>query len=282
MNTSITNWSFHRTIAEGKMDVPKFVAEAKRLGFRAVELLSAWTSTPEQIKQAKSAASDAGLRICCYGASNDFALTGDELDKQVSDLKAKIANAVELGAPVVRVFGGNTKEGLTVEKGLGLIVDGFRKAIKDAEDAKVTLAIENHGRLSCTSDQVGRILREVGSPALKATFDCGNFMIGDENPIDAVKSLAKLTGHVHVKDLRWDNVTAEPPQVYVSNAGKKLLPEVIGEGQIDFVTIFRALREAGFRGYLSLEYEGNDPEPEGVYTSAHNLFKFAALAERAS
>lgn len=280
MKTSISIWSWHREIAKGAMDVPKFLAESKRLGFKAVELLASWTSTPEQMKQTKKLAADSGLKICSYGVHNNFAVTGADLDAQVAAVKTGIENAVSLGAPLVRVFGGNAQEGLAVDKALDMIVDGFRKVMKDAEDANVTLALENHGRLSCTSQHVMKIIKGVGSPRMKATMDIGNFMIADEDPVSAARNLAKETAHVHVKDHRWEGVTADPPQVYVSIAGKKLWPEVVGKGKIDFANIFKILKDAGYKGYLSLEYEGNEPEPEGIYTSAHNLFRLAEQAEQ--
>lgn len=260
------------------MDTSKFLLEAKRLGYKAVELLSYWTNTPEQIKQVLKETKDLGLKVSSFGASNDFALTGAELEPQVASVKKAIAAAVEFGAPIVRVFSANVKPGLDFDKALGMIVNGFKQVAPDAEAAKVTLALENHGKLACRSEHVAAIIKNVGSPALKSTFDVGNFLIADEDPIHAATVLAKDVAHVHVKDHRWDGVEGEPPQVYVSIAGKKLWPEVIGEGQIDFVKIFKILKKAGFKGYLSLEYEGNDPEPEGVYTSSQNLFKLAAQA----
>jgi len=261
------------------MDVPKFLLEAKRLGYKAVELLAAWTSKTEQMREVKKVALDLGLKVCSYGIHNDFAVTGAELDAQIDEVKKGIEGALELEAPIVRVFGANAKAGLTVDKAIAMVADGFRKVVKSAEAAHVTLALENHGKLACRSEHIRKIIERVGSPAFRSTLDIGNFMIGDEDSVHAARNLAELVAHVHVKDHRWTDVTGEPPQVYVSNKGRKLWPEVIGEGQIDFVEIFRTLKKAGFNGYLSLEYEGNDPEPEGVYASTNNLFRLAAEAD---
>ena len=275
MKTAITNWSFHREITSGRMDIPKFLAEAGRLGYKAVELLSGWTNTPEQIQDARSRADDLGLRVCCYGVSNDFCVTGSEMDAQVADVKRGIETAVQLGAPVVRVFSGSRRKGMSFESARGMIVEGFYRIAPEAEAAGITMAMENHGRLAATSEQVMRIIKSVGSSALKSTLDTGNFAIGDEDPVVAARNLASQVAHVHVKDIAWDNVQGEGPQVFLSNAGRKLRPEVIGEGQIDFARIFRILKKAGFSGHLSLEYEGNDPEPEAVARSTAHLMKLA-------
>jgi sugar phosphate isomerase/epimerase len=276
MKTSITNWSFHREIAAGRMDVAKFMAEAKRLGYGAVELLSLWTNTPDQVKDARRQADDLGLKICAYDVSNNFCVTGTDFDAQVAEVKKGIERAAQLGASIVRVFSGNQTKGLTFEAARGMIVEGFYRVAPDAERAGVTMALENHGRLAATSEQVIRIIKAVGSPAFKSTFDTGNFMIGDDDPVVAARNLAQHVAHVHVKDLSWDNVHGEPPQVYISNAGKKLRPETIGEGQIDLAKIFRVLKKAGYTGYYSLEYEGLDPEPGGVAQSTRNLMRLAA------
>lgn len=275
MKTSITNYSFHREIGAGRMTVPSFMEEAKKLGFGAVELLSLWTNKPEQVKEAKKRADDLGLKVCCYDVSNNFCVTGPDLDAQVEDVRRGIDTAVELGAPVARVFSGNKIEGLKFETARGMIIEGFYRVAPDAENAGITLAMENHGRLAGTSEQVLRIIKSVGSPALKSTFDTGNFTICDEDPIVAARNLAIQVAHVHVKDIAWEGVD-EPS--FVSNEGKKLRPEVIGEGQIDFPKIFRILKNAGFNGYLSLEYEGVEVEPTGVSRSAKNLLRFAKEA----
>jgi sugar phosphate isomerase/epimerase len=276
MKTSLAMWSFHREIGSGRMDTAKFIAEAKRLGYESVDLLAAWVSSADQVKQAKRLAADQGLNVCCYSVSNNFAMSGAELNAQVDMVRKGIEIGVELGAKIVRVFSANAREGLTFDQAFVTIVDGFKRVVPDARAAGVTLALENHGTLACTSERVKKIIREVGSPNLKSTFDIGNFLIADEDPLDAAKNLAGEVAHAHVKDHRWTGVTGEPPQVFVSIKGRKLLPEIVGDGQIDFVKVFKILKKAGFNGHLSLEYEGNDPEPEGVYTSTHNLFRLAA------
>ncbi|MDO8586117.1 MAG: sugar phosphate isomerase/epimerase family protein [Armatimonadota bacterium] len=275
MKTAITNWSFHREIMGGRMDIAGFLSEAKRLDYKAVELLAAWTNTPEQMKEARSRADDLGLKVCCYDVSNNFCVTGSDLDSQIADVKKGIEAALQLGARVIRVFSGSQKKGLAFEAARGMIVEAFYRIAPEAEAAGITMAMENHGRLAATSEQVMRIIKSVGSPALKSTLDTGNFTIGDEDPVVAARNLATLVAHVHVKDISWDNVQGEPPQVFVSNTGRKVRPEVIGEGQIDFAKIFRILKNAGFNGHLSLEYEGNDPEPDGVARSTANLIKLA-------
>ena len=276
MKTSITNWSFHREIGSGAMDIPGFLKEAKRLGFQAVELLSVWTEKPEQIKQSRELAADLGLAICAYGIHNDFARTGAELDAQVDVVRKGIESAARLGSPVLRVFGGDPREGITFDKARGTIVEGFYRCAPDAQAAGVTMAIENHGTLSCTSDSVLRIIKGVGSPALKSTLDTGNFLIGDEEPVVAARNLAKEVAHVHVKDMRWKKAPDENGLVFTSVKGRKVQPETIGEGEIDLTKIFRILKNAGYQGYLSLEYEGNDPEPKGVPISAKNLQRMLA------
>ena len=276
MKTSITIWSFHREIGSGAMDVPGFLKEAKKLGFKAVELLSVWTESPEQIKQVRESAADLGLAICAYGIHNDFACAGSELDAQVDFVRKGIETAARLGCPILRVFGGDAKEGLTFDKARGTIVEGFYRCAPDAKAAGVTMALENHGWLSCTSNSVLRIIKGVGSPALKSTLDTGNFLIGDEDPIVAARNLAKEVAHVHVKDVRWKTPPDEKAQVFVSVKGRKVQPETIGEGEIDLPKILRILKKADYQGYLSLEYEGNDPEPKGIPISAKNLLRMAA------
>ena len=68
------------------------------------------------------------------------------------------------------------------------------------------LCIENHGLFAGRSDQVLEIINEIGSPALKSTFDTGNFVLVGQNPENAVEELKGYIDHVHVKDFLQSDV----------------------------------------------------------------------------
>lgn len=261
MKLGISMWSYVANWNRGEMDIPGFIHECKRLGVDGVELLDFfWKARAAETPAVKQALADTGLAVGVYSVSNEFVNPdATARHEQVAVIKAGVDSALEYGAKVVRVFGGNVREGVTYEQGVRWIVEGLSAAAEYAYANGVTLALENHGLLAGRSDQVETILRSVASPALKANPDTGNFLLTHEASHDAVERLATRAVMVHFKDFQIvaDNY---PGLTYTSSQGYKLAGTAIGEGEVALVDCVQSLREAGFDGWLNIEYEGaEDP-----------------------
>jgi sugar phosphate isomerase/epimerase len=91
-------------------------------------------------------------------------------------------------------------------------------------------------------------------PGLKLTFDSGN-AAGGEDPVASFRACAADIVHVHLKD--W-TVRDTPAEGYVPMLnGKHFRPALIGEGDMPTAAVWQAMREAGYRGFVNIEYEGN-------------------------
>ena len=175
-------------------------------------------------------------------------------------------NAAEIGAPVLRIFGGSPKHGLDFARAKPWFIDALRECATHAAGSKITLAMENHGILSGSSAQILELIREVNSPWFRATADTGNFLLVDENPLDAVQHLAPYIAHVHCKD--FAAVEKEiPREVCTSLAGKKYSGCAIGEGAAQIGPIITFLKQRAYNGPISLEYEGLGDPYAGVVQS---------------
>ncbi|MBZ0286271.1 MAG: sugar phosphate isomerase/epimerase, partial [Anaerolineae bacterium] len=231
-----------------------------------VELLDYfWKDKASELPQIKKQIADAGLTLAVYSIGNDFFQPdAGARAKQLDDLKRGVDTAVELGTNVVRVFSGNAKEGYTLQDGLAWIIDGLRAGAEYAQQHGVTLALENHGLMAGRSDQVKGIITTVNSPALHANLDTGNFLLVGQNPTEAAQELAGLVALVHLKDFRRANPD-ETLHVYKGLDGVGYTGTVVSEGSVDLAKIVSILRDAGYTGWLSLEYEGGmDPITIGV------------------
>jgi sugar phosphate isomerase/epimerase len=254
-------WSYYAVWKRGEMDIPGFIRECKRLGVDGVELLDFfWKDRAAETPAVKEALAETGLSVGVYSVSNEFVNPdAEERAAQVAVIKAGVDSAREYGAKVVRVFGGNVREGVTYEQGLAWIIEGLSAAAEYAYANGVTLALENHGLLAGKSAQVETILRSVASPALKANPDTGNFLLTHEASHEAVERLATRAAMVHFKDFQImpDDYAGF---AYKSIEGFKLAGTAIGEGEVSLEDCVRSLREAGFDGWLNIEYEGaEDP-----------------------
>ncbi len=266
MKLGLSMWSVVAPVRAGKMDLSGFIDFAAQQQAEGVELLDFfWTDRDAEIPMVKRRIRDAGLQLAVYSIGNDFFQPDSEARaRQVAAMieAVDVANALEVG--LMRVFSGNAKEGYSLEDGLDWIVDGLVQGARYAESKGVVMALENHGLMAGRSDQVRGIIDAVGSPALRANVDTGNFLLVQQNPTDAARSLADLVALVHLKDFRRA-APDETDHVYYGLDGAGYTGTVVGEGQVELAEIVKILQAAGYDGWLSLEYEGGlDPLTIGV------------------
>jgi sugar phosphate isomerase/epimerase len=266
MKLSVSMWSVVHPVRAGTMDMHGFIDFAASQNVDGVELLDYfWADKEVQLPQIKKQIADAGLELAVYSVGNDFFQPDRKVwEKQMADLLQGIdtANALEVG--LMRVFSGNHKEGYTLSDGMEWIIEGLNDGAEYARQHGVVLALENHGLMAGRSDQVREIIERVNSPSLRANLDTGNFLLVGEDPTDAAHALSDLVALVHLKDFA-KAPEGQTAHVYKGLDGVPYTGAVVGEGQVDLPHIVSILREAGYDGWLSLEYEGGqDPLTIGV------------------
>ena len=259
MKLGLSMWSYAAAHRRGRLDIPGFIQESKRLGVEGVELLDFfWKDIPAEMPGVLAALQDTGLAVGVYSVANDF-ITPHESERaaQVHKIRDGVDMAVRFGAKTVRVFGGDVTPAFTYDQCLHWIIEGLTDAARYAYDNGVTLALENHGRLVGRSDQVEVVLNAVASPALKANPDTGNFLLVHQPSHIAVAALAPRAGMCHFKDFK---VVPDDYQgfAYTGIEGLKFAGTAIGEGEVDLADCVSALRRAGFDGWLNIEYEGEE------------------------
>ena len=264
----ISFYSYYANWKRGEMDMPAFIHECKRLGVDGVELLEPlFRDKAAELPGVEAALKETGLAVGVYSVSNNFVKADSAERREALDkIKVGVDMANHFGAKTVRVFAGDITPGITFDDGFTWIVEGLALGAQYAYANGVTLALENHGKLAGKSDQVEKILRAVASPALKANPDTGNFLLVHEASHDAVEKLATRAGMCHFKDFRCvpDNYEGF---AYSSIDGVKYAGTAVGEGEVDLPDCVRSLREAGFDGWLNIEYEASEDPMTGVARS---------------
>ena len=259
MKLGLSMYSYHLACRRGRMDIPSFIQEAKRLGVQGVELLDFyWRDPAAELPDVRAALQDTGLPVGVYSVGNNFVQAGEaERAAEVKKITDGVDYAVQFGAKVVRVFAGNIEPDYTYEQCMLWIIAGLQEASEYAYAQGITLALENHGRLAGRSEQVQTILNAVASPALKANPDTGNFLLVHQASHLAVAELATRAAMVHFKDFQVvpDNYSGA---AYVGTEGLKFAGTAIGEGEVDLPDCVSSLRESGFDGWLNIEYEGEE------------------------
>ena len=173
-----------------------------------------------------------GLAVSGTAVGNNFCFpAGEHRANELEDVKRWVGHAVEIGAPVIRIFAGRKHRDADRETAFGWVVSAIREACDYAGSRGVFLAIENHGYLTESADDVLHIVSAVNHEWFGVNLDTGNF---NAAPYENMAKLAPAAINVQVK------------VVVKTEDGKEAS---------DFDRIARILRDANYRGYVALEYE---------------------------
>lgn len=258
MQVGVSMWSYVSHVRQEKMDVLSFLDTVKELGADGVELLEFfWKDKEAELPKVLEKARALGLTIGSFAIGNDLSHPDEaERKAQVAAIKDGVDTAVALGTNRLRVFAGHHNE-VGYEKSLSWIIEGLKEGAAYAEPTGVVLCLENHGTMAGRADQVKEIIEAVGSPALRANPDTGNFRTVGEDSAEAVAALAPITSNVHFKDFRWAK-PEETEHVYEGLNGSRVVGTAIGDGDVDLPKVVQILRDSGYDGFLTIEYEGGE------------------------
>jgi sugar phosphate isomerase/epimerase len=244
--------------------IERVAREAARLGYDGVEirgirrvfdLSAAPDLQPAAIERTRKLFSDAGIPIVQVDASASFCLTdAQKLEAAYDETARHIEIARQLGAPLVRVFGGDIPAGDTREQWAGVLADRLKRVAGLAEKGGVTVAVETHDAWARYADTAA-VVAAVGSPRIRVLWDVGNGWLMGDRFEDAGPLGDGLIAHVHIKD-------------HAANGA--LVP--LGTGVIPLDRVLRQLQSIRFGGYVSLEWEKawhpELDEPETVLPAA--------------
>ncbi|RZT21502.1 sugar phosphate isomerase/epimerase family protein [Fictibacillus sp. BK138] len=274
MKVSVSMYSFHSVIQKEKWSVLDFCRHTETLNLEGVELLDFyWKNKEEELPEVIECLKNSSLTVSCYDASNDFVKeTVEERRSEIQKVMDAVDTAKQLGTHCVRVFCGDLKPGMDYSVGKDWIISSLKECAKYAESQGVVLAIENHGLLAGKSGQVKEILAEVGSPAVKSTFDTGNFLLVEDDPLSAYENLKNDIAHVHFKDFR--KRTAADGERGFKGLGEKYWIGVIpGDGEVQLAEIISKLKRDHSEMWLSLEYEGDKDAKVAVPEAVNRIRK---------
>jgi len=241
---SLAGYSY-RNLLTGKppkLTLDDFIADCAKMGLEGTEPTSYYfpsNLTHEYLRHLKHLAFRLGLDISGTAVGNEFCdPPGPRRDAQIAQVKKWIDYAEILGAPVIRIFSGSRRGEQTVDDAHKLAVEAIEECCDYAGRHGVFLALENHGGLTATLEGMLRLVRDVKSEWFGVNLDTGNFR-GDDVYGDLAR-LAPYTINVQIK-------------VVISGPGGKAVPA-------DFRRLAKILTDAGYRGYIVLEYE-EDEDP---------------------
>ena len=279
MRIGVSMYSYVQSVKNSGMDIPSFIHEAKRAGAEGVELLEYfYKDIDADRKAALQALEETGLPCPIFSVGQNFAkINPEERRQQLQKIFFGVDEALQYGAGVVRVFAGGVAEGITFDQARSWIIEGLCEGSLYAAKHGVKLALENHGTLAGRGDQVRGIIDDVramsGTDVLGANPDTGNFLLVNQPSHEAIKQVASYANMVHFKDFKAAPADLEG-WAYTALDGKRFVGTAIGEGEVNLGQCIQELKDVGFEGWLSVEYEGGEDPITAIPRSISNARKY--------
>jgi sugar phosphate isomerase/epimerase len=248
MKLSLAAYSFRSALAGAKksMTLDDFVDLASTYDLDAVEPTSYYfpdPPTPAYCRSLRRHAFVQGLSISGTAVRNTFTFApGPQLDKEIDHVKRWVDLAAELHAPTIRIFAGDPQKGTSDADARRWCIDAISRACEHAATRGVFLALENHGGIVSTVDQILSIVREVKSDWFGVNLDTGNF-----HSADPYADLARLAPYAVVVQIKTE----------MSSAAGTTQPA-------DLARLIKILRDVKYRGFVALEYEADDDPRQAV------------------
>ena len=236
-------YSYRKHLTSGDMTMEGFIDLAAEEGFEGVELTNYYftSSDTDYLHSLKRRCLVNGLSVSGAAIRSQFTLAdASERAAQVATVKEWIGHSVELGAPEMRIFAGNTPEGHTDEEAFHWTVEGLIECAKVAAERGVVLALENHGGITLTAGQVIRLIEAVDSEWLRLNMDTGNF-----------------------REAPYEEMTRTAPYAVTAHM-KAAIPMPEGRQPVDVERVIGTLHRAGYRGFVNVEYEEEEDPRTGV------------------
>jgi sugar phosphate isomerase/epimerase len=253
--------------------IADYFAAAVELGLPLVELNAhpgapkhlSHEPSPKVLPAIRTMADDAGASILCIAGRNDFATADVALrNEHLRNAHWFVDAAAALGAPLVRLLSGEHRNDAPDAAAFARLHQGFNELGAHAEQAGVSIVIENHGGPTATGQRVVRLMQGIESPAVGLNYDPANFLNQGTDPLMALRFTRPWVRYSHWKDLRWDG------------AGPAFC--AFGDGEIQWSPIIDLLQQTAFGGYFGIEYEEPSDVYQGTRRSLENLRRYLAQA----
>ncbi|GAA3404471.1 sugar phosphate isomerase/epimerase [Paenibacillus hodogayensis] len=282
MKLGVSTYSLSRAIAANEFDVLGAIQWIADNGGQHVEIVPIGFSLDNDTDLTDAIvnkAAEVGIDISNYAIGAKFI----DLDEagyraEIERIKKHVDVANRLGVKRMRhdVASRPIPDTTTAqfEKDFDIIVKASIELADYASQFGIVTSIENHGFLVQATERVHRVIEAVNRPNFRHTIDIGNFLCADENPVSAVKKSLPYASMVHFKDFYVRPSYRNPGDGWFRSAsGNYLRGAVVGQGDIDMYEVIRLVKESGYDGYISIEFEGKEECKWGTKTALDNAFR---------
>lgn len=254
---SLAQWSLNKPIFAGELDPMDFAQKASELGFDGIEYVNQFytplfedAEDPEAALQTvldtlKSKSEEYGVEnvLIMVDGEGDLATNDEAARRQAVENHKKWVDAAEfLGAHSIRVnlFGSENQEEWKQNA-----IAGLSELSEYAAQNNINVIVENHGGLSSNAKLLTEVIKQVNLENCGTLPDFGNFCI-ERKRGSCVEDYPTYKG---IEEMMEYAKAVSAKSYDFNDSGE--------ETTLDFSRILRIVKDAGYSGYIGVEYEGD-------------------------
>ena len=249
---SLAQWSLHRALKKGEIDNLDFpIITKEEFGIEGVEYVNQFfkdkAKDGKYLNELKKRCEDNGVESVLIMVDGEGQLGDADEAKRTEAVENHyqwVAAAKFLGCHSIRVNAGSSG---SFDEQIERASDGLRKLSEYAAPIDINVIVENHGGLSSNGQWLAQVIRNVGMDNCGTLPDFGNFRI---------KRGKK--GEDDVWYDRYMGMSALMPFAKAVSAKSNDFDENGNEKNTDFRKVMKIVMDAGYHGWVGVEYEGSE------------------------
>ena len=244
-------YSYGPEFKRGAMTLEDFIHKAVELKLDGVDMTAYYlkSTEPEYL---------AGLRHLAYKNAMPFSgsacgvsmvqASPTQRADSLNQIKQWVDATDRLGASHLRVFAGKLPPGHTPQEAIGWVVETMKAACDYSGEKGITLGLEDHSGVSQNADVCLEIMHRVNSPYAAINLDITNFIpTATQDAYAQIAACIPFASNTHIRDRFADQTP------------------------VDMDRVWRLFAAAGFKGYMSAEYEPSRANNEDAATGVPRL-----------
>lgn len=295
MKLGLSSYSFRPLLADGRLTIETMFDWLSANKAEHLEIATFSFAEPgseasydlaadeETLRRLEAASARTGIPVSGFCMAASFLGTEDERRAQIGNVKRYVELCERFGAGFLRhdvvPWHLRPKDTAEFEREFAGIAEASREIAEFGAAHGVVTSVEDHGFFMNSSERVLRLLHAVGHPNFRFTLDVGNFLCVDEDPHVATRRSLPHAGFVHLKDFYVRR--SEPGPGWLRTVGGQFIRgSVFGFGDLDARGLLESVVASGYDGFVSLEYEGNEPTLHGCEVGLANIRRMLAEIRR--
>lgn len=243
------------TMLYGEVPFLERFGRARRSGFQAVEFLFPYDDPVEDVVKAQR---DAGVEVVLMNAPAGHWSEGERgiaaLPGREQEFRAGFEGAMDyaaaLGCRQINCLAGIIPPGITFETVESVMVENIRWAAAEAQRIGAKILIEpvntrdTAGFAVTTTAQAHRLIEAIGADNVAVQYDVYHAQRMQGELVGTFRAFFRWISHLQIAD----------------NPGR----HEPGTGEINYPFLFQAIDEAGYEGYVGLEYSPSTATEESL------------------